>query len=198
MRQIKGLETVIGHRWADDILSLQCVSVCGTPVGVIAPVGAAILVIGLLDRVGGSMRRSEWLLLMSWWAWLWFHQISAIVYKSHALAGSSSLDAAPVTGSLIFYAPVCRLAVCCAAGFSVFRLFFRRVSVDCAMATDSDATAGGRPGITFEVTLDIPWNAPEAVVHLHSDGVVDLDMVPDVLGLTSTRPEAAVGYASGG
>ena len=53
--------------------------------------------------------------------------------------------------------------------------------------------AGGRPGITFDVTLDVPWNAPEAVVHLHSDGVVDLlDMVPDVLRLTGRRAEAAV------
>ena len=60
------------------------------------------------------------------------------------------------------------------------------------MATDSDAEVGGRPGITFDVTLDVPWNAPEAVVHLHSDGVVDLDTVPDVLGLTGRRPEAAV------
>ena len=68
VKQIKGLETVIRPRWADDILSLQCVSVRGTPVGVIAPVGAAILVIGLSDRVCGSMGRSEWLLLVSWWA----------------------------------------------------------------------------------------------------------------------------------
>ena len=52
----------------------------------------------------------------------------------------------------------------------------------------------GRPGITFDVTLDVPWNAPEAVMHLHSDGVVglDLDTVPGVLGLTGWRPEAAV------
>ena len=78
-----------------------------------------------------------------------------IRYKSRALTGSSSLDDAPVTGSLLFYAPVCRFAVCCAAGISLwvlfgdcdsiwlalFRLFFRRVSVDCLMATDSDATA---------------------------------------------------------
>ena len=40
--------------------------------------------------------------------------------------------------------------------------------------------------------LDVPWNAPEAAVHLHSDGVVDLDTVPDVLGLTGRWPEAAV------
>ena len=38
------------------------------------------------------------------------------------------------------------------------------------------------------------WNALEAVVHLHSDGVVDLDLdtVPDILGLAGRRPEAAV------
>ena len=60
------------------------------------------------------------------------------------------------------------------------------------MATDSDAAAGGRPAITFDVTLDVPWNAPEAVVSLHSDGVVDLDTVPGVLGLTGRRPEAVV------
>ena len=63
------------------------------------------------------------------------------------------------------------------------------------MATDSDAAAGGgRSGITFDVMLDVPWNAPEEVVHLHSDGVADLDLdtVPDLLGLTGRRPEATV------
>ena len=133
--QIKGMEMFIGPRWADDILSLQGVSVRGTPVGVIAPVEDAILVIGLSDRVGGSMGRSEWLLLVSRWAWLWCHQISAcgaavvcpgvvgIGYKGRTLTGSSSLDVTPVTGSLLFYSPVCRLAVCCATGFSSCVLF---------------------------------------------------------------------------
>ena len=104
-----------------------------------------------LDRVGGSVERSEWLLLVARGAWLWCHQISVcgaavihpgavrIEYKRRA--GSSSLDAAPVTGSLLYYAPVCRLAVCHAAVFSswelfggsdciwlaVFGLFYRRV-----------------------------------------------------------------------
>ena len=64
--------------------------------------------------------------------------------------------------------------------------------MNCVMKTDSDAAAGGRPGITFDVTLDVPWNAPEAVIDLHSYGVVDLDTVLDVLGLTGRRPEAAV------
>ena len=36
------------------------------------------------------------------------------------------------------------------------------------------------------------WDAPEAVVDLHSDGVMDLDTVPDFIGLTGRRPGAAV------
>ena len=35
------------------------------------------------------------------------------------------------------------------------------------MATDSDAPAGARSGITFGVTLELPWKVPEAYVHLH-------------------------------
>ena len=205
-------------RWVVSVLFLQCVGVRGTPVGVVAPVGVTIRVTGLSDLVGSSTGRSEWLSLMSRWAWLWCHQISAcritvicpgvfgIGYKGRALTGSSSLDTAPVTGSLLFNAPVCHLAVYCAAGFSscvlfggcdsiwlaVLGLFVRRVSVDFVMATDGDATSGARSGITFGVMLDVPWNAPEAIVHLHSDGVVDLDTVLNVLGLTGRRPEAAV------
>ena len=63
-------------RWVVNIIFLQCVSVRGTPVGVVAPVGAAILVTGISDLVGGSMGRSEWLSLMSRWTWLWCHRIS--------------------------------------------------------------------------------------------------------------------------
>ena len=63
--QIKGRVTIIKPRWANDILSLMCVSVCGTAVSVIEPVTAQILVIGPSDRVGGSVGRSEWLLLVS-------------------------------------------------------------------------------------------------------------------------------------
>ena len=122
------------------------------------------------------------------------------------LTGSSSLDAAPVTGSLLFYAPVCCLAVCCVAELSSWvlfggidciwlagrGLFFRQVSVTLVMATDGATAAGGRAGITFGVELVVPRDAPEAVVDLHSDGVMDLDTVPDVIGLTGRRPGAAV------
>ena len=100
------------------------------------------------------------------------------MYIRRALTGSSSLDAVPVTGSLLFYAPVCCLAVCCAAEFSSWvlfggidgiwlaghGLFSRQVSVPLVMATDSAATAGGRAGITFGVELVVPWDAPDDVV----------------------------------
>ena len=123
-----------------------------------------------------------------------------------AVAGSSSLDTAPVTGSLLFNAPVFRLTVYCAAGLpycmliscsdcirlAVCRVFFQQVSVDFVMATDGDALAEARSGITFGVTLEVPWNAPEAYVQLDSVGVVDMDTVPDVLGLTGRRREVAV------
>ena len=75
----------------------------------------------------------------------------SVCYRRHLPRCSRDwvFDTAPVTGSLLFYAPVCRLAVCCAAGisswvlfggcdciwFAVFRLFFWRDSVDCVMAT---------------------------------------------------------------
>ena len=159
-----------------------------------------------------------WLPLVMRWAWLWCRQISArgltvvcpgglgIGYKCRAVAGSSSLDTAPVTGSLLFNAPVCRITVDCAAGLpccaliscsdcirlAVCRVFLQRISVDFVMATDVDAPAEARSGITFGVTLEVPWNAPQAYVQLDSVGVVDLDTVPDVLCLTGQRPEVAV------
>ena len=82
---------------------------------------------------------------------------------------SSSLDAAPVTGSLVFSAPVCCLAVYCAAGFYSWvlfggtdciwlagrGLFVRHVGVDLVMAT-FPAAVGGRAGITFGVELVVP------------------------------------------
>ena len=45
-----------------------------------------------------------------------------IVYKCRTVAGSSSLDTVPVTGSLLFAASVCRLTVSHVAGFRWFVL----------------------------------------------------------------------------
>ena len=73
-----------------------------------------------------------------------------------------------MTGSLLFYAPVCCFAVCGAAELSLsvlfggtayiwlagWELFFRQVCVSSVMAADSVAVAGGWAGITFGVELD--------------------------------------------
>ena len=203
----------------DDVMQfLLCAYERVTSVDVVSPGMLLILAIGLLDCVGGSLGRSDWQDRLSWCAWLVGRSMSVrgarvisprgirIVYIRSVLTGSSSLDAVPVTGSLLFYVPVCCLAVCCAAELSSKVLFggtlciwlagreliFRQVGVSSVMATDSAAAVGGRAGITFDVELVIPWDAPEAVVDLHSDILMDLEIVPDVIGLTGRRPEAAV------
>ena len=51
------------------------------------------------------------------------------------------------------------------------------------MATEGTVLVENRAGITFGVELYIPWDAPEAVVDIHSDGVVPLRSLPDVIGL---------------
>ena len=182
--QIKELEEVVTPGGGDGIRFMLCAGGRGISVAVIAPGMLPILVIGLLHCVGSPSDCSDWLGRLSWWAWLAGRQMSVsgtvvvcpgvvrIEYKRHALAGSSSLDAAPVTGSLLFYAPVCCLAVCCAAEISWWvlfsgtdciwlagcGLFFRQlqVSVTLVMATDSAAAAGDRAGITFGVELVVP------------------------------------------
>ena len=69
--RIKSRWTVIMLSWFIDALFLQCVGARRTTVSVVALVGVAIQVTGLSDLVGGSTGHSEWMLLMSWWAWLW-------------------------------------------------------------------------------------------------------------------------------
>ena len=59
------------------------------------------------------------------------------------------------------------------------------------MATEGAALAENRAGITFGVELCVPWDAPEAVVDIHSEGVVNLGSIPDVIGLTGRQPGAA-------
>ena len=190
-------------------------------VGVVAPVGVTIQVTWLSSLVGGFSGHSVWLQLVSRWAWLWCHTIGArrhtascscrfgIIYKCHVVAQSSSLDTAPVTRSLLFAAPERHLTVSQAAVFRLcgliecndcFRIavcqalrFLQRLRVGFVMATGSDTPAGAQSGVTFDVTLEVPRNAPEAYVQLHSEGVFELEKtVPDVLGLCVRRPDAAV------
>ena len=55
------------------------------------------------------------------------------------------------------------------------------------MATGRDTPVGARSGVTFDVTLDIPWNAPEAHIQLNSAGVFDLEK-----SIPGRWPDAAV------
>ena len=55
---------------------------------------------------------------------------------------------------------------------------------------DGAALVEDRAGIKFGVELLVPWNAPEAVVDIQSEGVVPLGSVPDVVGLVGRRPDA--------
>ena len=79
------------------------------------------------------------------------------------------------------------LAIVC----RVFRILLWHCS-DTEMATDGDRQTDDRYVVNFYVELQVPWNAPEAYVNLDSDGVNELQTVPDVLGLHSQGPGVAV------
>ena len=53
------------------------------------------------------------------------------------------------------------------------------------------ALVDDRVGVTFDVELCVPWDAPEAVVDINSVGVVTLSSVPDRVGLFGRRKDAA-------
>ena len=59
------------------------------------------------------------------------------------------------------------------------------------MAADGAALADVRAGIMFGVELYVPWDSPEAVVDISSEGVVPLRNIPDVIGLVGRREGAA-------
>ena len=60
------------------------------------------------------------------------------------------------------------------------------------MAAGRNTPVGARSGVTFDVTIDIPWNVPEAHIQLNSVGVFDLETsIQDVFGLCDRCPDAA-------
>ena len=161
------------------------------------------MVIGWIDCGGGPVDCSDWTRVRGT---VDFSPGGVrIVYIRGALCDRSSTDATPVTGSLVYSALLGHLDVYCAAGFASCRLFcgtdcvwlagfglsFWRVSVCGTMATEGTALVENRAGITFGVKLYVPWDAPEAVVDIHSEGVVPLRSIPDVIGLTGRRSDAA-------
>ena len=117
----------------------------------------------------------------------------------------SLIDAAPVTGSLLDSALSDCLIEFCTAGFSStwtfcstdfvllagFVLSVRRVNDFGNMAADGAALVEVRAGIMFGVELYVPWDAPEVVVDVSSEGVVPLRNIPDVIGLVGRHEGAA-------
>ena len=194
--QIKALEVVV---ITDDNNRLpRCAGVRGPSLGVLSTGTIPIMVIELLDCGGGPVGCSDWLSVRG--AVVIRPGRVRIGYIRRARTGNSSLDAAPVTGSLVFSVPVCCLAGYCAAEFYSWlfggtvciwlaggELCCQRVRMELSMATDGAAVVDARAGITFGVELHVPWDAPEAVV----GSMVNLGSIPDVIGLTGRRPSAA-------
>ena len=74
---------------------------------------------------------------------------------------------------------------------SEHRLLFRRGGLCMCKTMEGAALVDDRAGITFDVELFVPWDAPEAVVDINSVGVVPLGSVPDKVGLFGHQKEAA-------
>ena len=116
-----------------------------------------------------------------------------IGYIRPVLWDRSLIEAAPVTGSLVSSALFDCWNMYCTAGFTScwtfcstdcillagFGLFLRRVGECLTMATNGAAVVGYRAGITFGVELYVPWDAPEVVVDISSEGVVPLRHIPE-------------------
>ena len=164
----------------------RCACKRRTSLGVLSAGRIAHMAIGRIDCGGGPVDCSDWTRVCGVVDFL--PGGVRIGYKRRALWDRSSTDAAPVTGSLVFSDLFVCLDVYCAAGFASCRIFcctdcvllagfglsFRRVRECLTKATDGTALVENRAGITFGVELYVPWNAPEAVVDIQSEGVVEV------------------------
>ena len=127
-----------------------------------------------------------------------------IGYIKSAVDRGQSTDAAPVTESLVLYTFL-RLYDYCAAGYTRSWTFcdtvfenlraqeqlLRRGVLPVYRTMEGAALVDDRVGVTFDVELCVPWDAPEAVVDINSADVVMLGSVPDKVGLFGRRKEAA-------
>ena len=114
-------------------------------------------------------------------------------------------DGAPLTELLVFYT-LLHLYNYCAAGSALSWTFcdtvgknsgVKELSLRCSVfpvcqMMEGAALVDDCSGVTFDVELCIPWDAPEAVVDLNSAEVVTLGSLPDKVGLFGRRKDAAV------
>ena len=168
----------------------RCACVRGVSLGIFSAGRISLMLTGCRVCVGGSVDCSDW--PRADCAVDFSPGEVRISYIRPGLWTDSLIDAAPVTGSLIYSALSDCLILLCTdfvllAGFV---LYVRQVDDFRAMAADSAALAEVRAGITFGVELYVPWDAPEAVVDISSEGVMPLRNVPDVIGLVCRREDA--------
>ena len=189
--------------WDEHNSPQRCAGERGTSLGVLSAGRIPCLVIGRIDCGGGPVDGSDWTRVRG--AVDFSSGEVRIGYIRRALWDRSSTDAAPVTGTLVFSVRNVCLDVCCSAGFASCRIFcsmdcvllagfglsFRRVCECWTIATDGAALVENRAGIMFGVELYVPWDVPEAVVDIQSEGVVPLRSIPDVIGLAGRRSDAA-------
>ena len=126
-----------------------------------------------------------------------------IGYIRSTLWGGSSTDATPVTGSLVSFTLLDCLNDSCAAEctsgwlfcgttcvcFARGEILILEVGLYWTKRMEGAALVEDCAGITFGVELFVPWDAPEAVVDIQSEGVVPLGSIPDVVGLVGRRPD---------
>ena len=121
-----------------------------------------------------------------------------------AVDRGQSTDATPVTESLVLYTFL-HLYDYCAAGYTLSWTFcdmvlenlraseqwLRRGILPVYRTMEGAALVEDRVGVTFDVELCVPWDAPEAVVDINLDDVVTLGSVPDKVGLFGRCKDAA-------
>ena len=181
----------------------RCAHVRGVSLGMFSAGRISLMLTGCSICEGGSVDYSDWpradcMVDFS-------PREIRIGYIRQRLWTDSLIDAAPMTGSFIDSALSDCLIVLCTAGFSStwtfcstdfvvlagFVLSVRRINDFGIMAADGAALAEVRAGITFGVELYVPWDAPEVVVDVSSEGVVPIGNIPDVIGLVGRREGAA-------
>ena len=162
----------------------------------------SLALIGRRASVGGSVSHAGWSRVIGAVdtspGGVW------IDYIRQALGDSQSIDAVPVTGSLV--SPTlfsCRDVICTArsllywtiwgtdwvlpAGYKVLLLKFAECWI---MDADGFSVVDNRTGVTFGVEIYVPWDAQEAVVDISSADAVPLRNVPDVFGMVGRRDSA--------
>ena len=204
-RRIKGIQgevvVVMTDRVEDNRLR-RCADACEDLMGVFSAGRIPTLVIGQFGCVRTSVGCCDWLkgcaVIFVAVGGVW------IGYIRSALWGGSSTDAAPVTGSLVSFTPLDCLSDSCAAECTSGWLFcgatcvcFARgeiliweVGLYWTKTMEGAALVEDRAGIMFGVELFVPWDAPEAVVDIQSEGVVPLESIPVVVGIVGRRLDA--------